>query len=168
MPHDIAITDLSARVVEAARARGARIMTVESCTAGSLCTLLADTPGAGEVLLGGFVTYAKTCKTDVLGIPLSLIESCSAVSREVAVGMAEGALAKCKVATLAIAVTCVGGPKPDDDGNPVGLTHLAVLIRGGRLLHRTLQVDEHTSGRVRGEVLSQALALALEALEAEA
>jgi nicotinamide-nucleotide amidase len=168
MPHDIAITELSARVVEAARARGARIMTVESCTAGSLCTLLADTPGAGEVLLGGFVTYAEACKTDVLGIPRPLIQSCSAVSKAVVVAMAEGALAKCKVATLAIAVTCVGGPKPDDDGNPVGLTHLAVLIQGGRLLHRTLQVDEHSSGRVRGEVLSQALALALEALDSEA
>lgn len=168
MSHDIAITDLSARVVKAARAKAAKIITVESCTAGSLCTLLADTPGAGDVVLGGFVTYAEACKTDVLGIPRSLLEACSAVSKEVATAMAEGALAKCNVATLAIAVTCVGGPKPDDDGNPVGLTHFAVLIRGGRLLHRTLQVDEHSSGRVRGEVLSQALLLVLEALNSEA
>ena len=80
MSHEVSITDLSARVVKAARASHARIITVESCTAGSLCTLLADTPGAGDVLLGGLVTYAKTCKSDVLGIPQEIISSHSAVS----------------------------------------------------------------------------------------
>ena len=168
MSHEVSITDLSARVVEAARASDARIITVESCTAGSLCTLLADTPGAGDVLLGGFVTYAKTCKAAVLGIPQDVLHSCSAVSAEVAAAMAAGALSKCGPATIAIAVTCVGGPKPDDDGNPVGLTHLAVQLRNGRQYHRRLQVDEQSSGRIRGEVLLQALQLALEALGSEA
>ncbi len=118
MSHDIAVTDLSARVVKAARASADRLITVESCTAGALCTLLADTPGAGDVLLGGFVTYAKACKADVLGIPPDMIEAYSAVSAEVVAAMAEGALSKCTSATIAIAVTCVGGPKPDEDGAP--------------------------------------------------
>ncbi len=161
MSHEISITDLSARVVEAARASGARIITVESCTAGSLCTLLADTPGAGDVLLGGLVTYAKACKAEVLGIPQGVLTSCSAVSAEVA-------LSECGSATMAIAVTCVGGPKPDDDGNPVGLTHLAVQLRDGRRYHRRLQIDAHSSGRIRGEVLLHALQLVLEALGSEA
>ena len=91
MSHDIAVTDLSARVVKAARASADRLITVESCTAGALCTLLADTPGAGDVLLGGFVTYAKACKADVLGIPPDMREACSAVSAEVVAAMAEGA-----------------------------------------------------------------------------
>jgi len=168
MSQKASITDLSARVVEAARASHARIITVESCTAGSLCTLLADTPGAGDVLLGGFVTYSKVCKSDVLGIPKDVISSRSAVSAEVAAAMANGGLSKCCPATIAIAVTCVGGPEPDDDGNPVGLTHLAVQVRDGRLLHRRLQVSEHSSGRIRGDVLAQALHLTLEALGSEA
>jgi nicotinamide-nucleotide amidase len=168
MSHEISITDLSARVVEAARASGARIITVESCTAGSLCTLLADTPGAGDVLLAGLVTYAKACKGEVLGIPQGVLTSCSAVSAEVAAAMANGALSECGSATMAIAVTCVGGPKPDDDGNPVGLTHLAVQLRDGRRYHRRLQIDAHSSGRIRGEVLLRALQLALEALGSEA
>jgi nicotinamide-nucleotide amidase len=164
MSHEVPLTGLSARVVEAARASDTKIITVESCTAGSLCTLLADTPGAGDVLLGGFVTYAKAGKTDVLGISQEILASCSAVSAEVAAAMASGALSKCSPATMAIAVTCVGGPKPDEDGNPVGLAHLAVQLRDGRRYQRRLQLDEHSSGRIRGEVLLQALRLALEAM----
>jgi nicotinamide-nucleotide amidase len=167
MSHGVSITDLSARVVEAARASHATIITVESCTAGSLCTLLADTPGAGDVLLGGFVTYAKSCKSDVLGIPQEVISSCSAVSAEVTAAMANGGLSKCTSATIAIAITCVGGPEPDDDGNPIGLTHVAVQVRNGRLFHCRLQIDEQSPGRVRGEALAQALRLTLEALSME-
>jgi nicotinamide-nucleotide amidase len=168
MSHDIAITDLSARVVTAAQVCGAKIITAESCTAGALCTLLADTPGAGDVLLGGFVTYAETCKSDTLGIPPDMIDAHSAVSAEVATAMAEGALSKCASATIAVAVTCVGGPKPDDDGNPVGLTYLAVKPRGGNASTRQLAIEEHSSGRIRGEVLSQALRLLLDSLATEA
>lgn len=164
MSHTTAVTDLSARVVEAARASHTKIITVESCTAGALCTLLADTPGAGDVVLGGFVTYNVACKAELLGISPELIERCSAVSEAVATAMAEGALARCKSATLAIAITCVGGPKPDDDGNPVGLTFLAAKRRGGPTQVRKLQVDEPSSGRIRGEVLSQAGRLLLETL----
>jgi len=166
MSHAVSLTELSARVVFAARASQAKIITVESCTAGSLCTLLADTPGAGDILLGGLVTYAKACKAEVLGIPEDVLAACSAVSAEVAAAMADGALSKCSSATVAIAVTCVGGPKPDEDGNPVGLTHLAVKHRSGSLLQRRLQIDGHSSGRIRGEALTQALHLVLEALAA--
>jgi nicotinamide mononucleotide (NMN) deamidase PncC len=66
---------------------------------------------------------------------------------------------------MAIAVTCVGGPKPDEDGNPAGLAYLAVQLRNGRRYQRRLQMDEHSSGRIRGEVLLQALQLALEAMD---
>ena len=164
MTHDVAITDLSARVVEAARASAAKLIAVESCTAGALCTLLADTPGAGDIFLGGFVTYAKACKVDVLGVPSKVLETCSAVSAEVVAAMAEGALSKCTSATIAVAVTCVGGPKPDDDGNPVGLTYIAVKPRGASVSIREFEIEEHSSGRIRGEVLDQALRLMLEVL----
>jgi PncC family amidohydrolase len=159
------ITELSARVVETARATHDRIITVESCSAGALCTLLADTPGAGGVLLGGFVTYDAACKAELLGVPTEVIEQYSAVSQEVAQAMAAGALAKCALATIALAVTCVGGPKPDDDGNPVGLAYLAVQRRDGHAQCRELHIDEHSSGRIRGELLSNACRLILDELD---
>ncbi len=81
--------------------------------------------------------------------------------------MSQGALEKCPSADIAVAVTCVGGPKPDDDGNPVGLTYLAVQRRGGEIIIRRLQIDEQASGRIRGDVLSSALTLLLEVLALE-
>jgi PncC family amidohydrolase len=104
----------------------------------------------------------------VLGIAEKVIASHSAVSAEVAAAMAGGGLSKCGSATIAVAVTCVGGPEPDDDGNPVGLTYLAVQVRNGPLFLRRLQINEQSSGRIRGDVLVQALQLTLEALSAEA
>jgi len=167
MSHDIAITDLSALVVEVARASRAKIITVESCTAGALATLLADTPGAGDVIFGGFIAYDEDCKSELLGIAPQLIRKHSAVSREVAAAMSDGALTRCASATVAIAVTCVGGPKPDDDGNPVGLTYLAVKRRNGSERVRELRIEAQSPGRVRGEVLSHALRLLYEALLGE-
>jgi nicotinamide-nucleotide amidase len=127
------------RVAEMAHSRGLRLATAESCTAGTLATLLADTVVGGEVLHGGFVTYTKLCKTEVLGIPEALLQSQSAVSREVAQAMARGALSVCAKAHLAVAITCVAGPEPDEDGNPVGLTEIAVAARDGPSWAATVQ-----------------------------
>lgn len=162
------IAELSARVVDTAHASHVRIVTAESCTAGSLATLIADTPGSGDVLLGGFVTYAKQCKTDVLDISGELLERHSAVSAEVAEAMADGALRRCASADVAIAVTCVGGPKPDEDGNPVGLTYLAVKRRAGEAVVRKLSIEGESAGHIRNEVLRQALQLLLQAVTEDA
>ena len=76
--------------------------------------------------------------------------------------MVQGALDRCPSASLAVAVTCVGGPEPDDDGNPVGLTFIAVQRRGGKVRVPHLKIEGTSSGRVRGQVLAEALSLMLE------
>jgi nicotinamide mononucleotide (NMN) deamidase PncC len=50
------------------------------------------------------------------------------VSREVVLAMAEGALERCP-ADIVLAITGVAGPEPDEDGNPVGLLHVAAMSR---------------------------------------
>jgi nicotinamide-nucleotide amidase len=162
------ISDLSCNVISAAQARGINLVTAESCTAGALATLLADTPGAGDVLQGGFVTYAKTCKESDLKVPLSLIESNGVVSEAVAVAMARGALELCPLANVAVSVTCVAGPEPDEDGNPVGLTSIAVYDRDGGYSHVEGIFSGASNGRVRGEVLRHALTLILSHLRGAA
>jgi PncC family amidohydrolase len=66
------------------------------------------------------VTYTKEMKRTVLGVSMKLLKHKGAVCEEVAAAMATGAL-KRSPADIAIAVTGVVGPEPDDDGNPVGL-----------------------------------------------
>lgn len=155
------ITELAGEVVSRAAASRLSIVTAESCTAGSLATLLADTPGAGGILQGGFVAYAKACKSAILDVPPELIATETAVSGAVALAMARGALARCRTADLAIAVTCVGGPVPDEDGNPVGLTHVAVCDRAGAVMQEQCTIGGATSGRVRGDAMFEALNLTL-------
>ncbi|MCC7253484.1 CinA family protein [Hyphomicrobium sp.] len=149
---------MACAVVKRAEDKALSIVTAESCTAGALATLLADTPGAGVCFHGGFVTYAKACKTALLGIPAPLIAVHTAVSREVAQRMATGALAA-SGADIAVAITGVLGPEPDEDGNPVGLLHIAVATRGGSVRHVRVQSEERSRTANRERALSEALRL---------
>jgi PncC family amidohydrolase len=108
------------RILERAKLRDLTIVTAESCTAGAVATSLSKVPGAGEHFHGGFVTYTKEMKSAVLGVPKKLLQQKGAVCEDVAEAMALGAL-KLAPADIAVAVTGVAGPEPDEDGNPVGL-----------------------------------------------
>jgi len=146
------------RVIDLACQKRLSIVTAESCTAGALATLLADVPGAGEALLGGLVTYAKECKISVLNVPPLLLETETAVSRAVAVAMARGALARCG-GDVAIAITCVAGPMPDEDGNPVGLTYIASATREDKTRCQQFQFNDGNREENRKRTLQEALLL---------
>lgn len=152
--HRLAVT-----AIESARHNRCRIVTAESCTSGALSTLLSDIPGAGEVLDGGFVSYSKSFKNDVLRVDASILEAETAVSAAVALAMAQGALRLSPTARIAVAVTGVCGPKPDEDGNPVGLAHLVVTNRNGDFKQKKLELPSEASGRVRGTMIGAALEL---------
>lgn len=137
------------------------VVAAESCTAGLLCQVLSDAAGAGEHFHGGFVTYTKEHKTNALGVLPQLLRQKGAVCREVARAMAEGALARSSAA-LAVAITGVAGPEPDEDGNPVGRVCLAVARRG--LVVRDLEHNYGDIGRdtVRRCAVANALAALME------
>ena len=158
-----ALTDLSKELIDAATKRGLRIITAESCTGGALSTLLSDTPGAGEAFFGGFVCYAKEFKEQILGVPAALIERETAVSDAVAQAMAQGALER-SGCDLSLAITGVTGPKPDEDGNPVGLLYIAVAVKDGEAQHAVHNLGDDTPGKICGLAVRQALVLALKAL----
>jgi nicotinamide-nucleotide amidase len=122
------------RTLALAKSHGCTLATVESCTAGGLATLLADAPGASDLFHGGFVVYTKVNKAAAVGVPLELIKAHTAVSREVVLAMASGGLERCP-ADIVLAITGVAGPDPDEDGNPVGLLHVAAVSRTGGMRH---------------------------------
>jgi len=157
---DAALIKRAAEVVKTAKECRRTMVTAESCTGGLLAAVLAEAPGAGKQLQGGFVTYTKDQKTIALGIPRALLERESAVSEAVARAMAEGALGR-SIADLSVSITGVAGPQPDEDGNPVGLVHIAAARRASSTWH-----EEHRFGDVgRGKVLYQAVMGALDLLE---
>jgi nicotinamide-nucleotide amidase len=156
----VELAQRAARVLGAACERNLTLVTAESCTGGALSVLLSEAPGASDRFHGGFVVYTKQNKTAALGIPEILFKEHTAVSDAVAKAMAMGALAS-SPADLAAAITGVAGPEPDEDGNPVGLVHVAVAARDGAVLH-----EAHSFGRLsRDEIIENAIAGALKLLE---
>ncbi len=151
-----------ARDVLAAASDGNMTLAVaESCTGGLLAGILTDVEGFGHVFDRGFVTYSEAAKCELLGVDRGLIARHGAVSREVALAMAQRAIAGSQ-ADLAAAITGFAGP--GGEGEEEGLVHLAVAMRGGRQWHR----EEHfgTIGRdgVRIAALEVALAMMNNAL----
>ena len=151
------------RVINEAKNRGTTIVTAESCTAGALAQLLANTPGAGDVFHGAFVVYSKDQKTTALGVPAALIAEHSAVSAAVATAMAEAALSR-SPADLAVSVTGVLGPEPDEDGNPVGLVYLAMAKRNGFVQSYEGRFGDGPQDEICAAILDKALILLDEGL----
>jgi nicotinamide-nucleotide amidase len=153
-----ALARRAGKLLEEAKARRLTLATAESCTAGTLALLLADAPGAAASFHGGFVAYTKENKTASLGVPAALIAAHTAVSRQVAEAMARGGIAR-SPADIAVAITGVAGPEPDEDGNPVGLVHLAVACRDGRVSHVERRFGEGSRDKNRALALEAALGL---------
>ena len=65
------------------------------------------------------MTYSNAAKIDELGVPEALIERFGAVSSEVALAMAQGALQASR-ADWAVAVTGIAGPAGGTPAKPVG------------------------------------------------
>jgi nicotinamide-nucleotide amidase len=136
-----ALDDLANEILRRTKAAGLTLVTAESCSAGRLATALAKGEGASQHFMGGFVTYTKDAKAHLLGVPREMLDRETAVSANVATAMARGAVARSK-AVLAVAITGVTGPDPDEDGNPVGLVYCAVARNGGDSRHLRLELGD--------------------------
>jgi nicotinamide-nucleotide amidase len=75
------------------------------------------------------VTYGNNAKQDLLEVPEELIERYGAVSREVAIAMADGAQRRASAA-IALAVTGVAGPGGGTAEKPVGTVWFAWSVAG--------------------------------------
>lgn len=164
-PIDLSLVRRAAEVIARAGRDGLALATAESCTGGLLAAVLSEAPGAGRWFQGGFVVYTKAQKTVALGVSAELLARETAVSPAVARAMAEGALAR-STADVAIAVTGVAGPASDEDGNPVGLVHLAAVRRDGVVLPHVHRFGALGRGDIRYRTVEAALALLLEAIGA--
>jgi nicotinamide-nucleotide amidase len=160
---DASLRELAQMALDTIGQNGLSIVTAESCTAGKLAVLLSEAPGAADHLHGGFVAYTKANQARALGVSTQLLHSRGAVCREVAVAMAEGALARTP-ADFAVAITGVAGPEPDEDRNPVGLVCIAVAQKG----RKPTSVEKRYGEGSREQIQQRSMADALGLLLAEA
>jgi competence/damage-inducible protein CinA-like protein len=129
----------------------------ESCSGGLLAHRLTNVPGSSAYFLAGIVAYGNAAKTDLLGVPRSLLLRHGAVSAPVARAMAAGVRRRAK-ATYGIGITGIAGPTGGTVKKPVGLVYIS-LAEPDRV-----EVRKHLFFGGRKEVKFQSSQRALELL----
>ena len=145
-------------LLDTLRGQGLMLAAAESCTGGLISACLTDIPGSSDVIERGFVTYSNAAKTEMLGVPSKMIESHGAVSQEVAGAMASGAIEYSR-ADISVAVTGIAGPGGGSDDKPVGLVHLAAMLRGDRIVHMRCAFGDIGRSEVRELTVDEAFRL---------
>jgi nicotinamide-nucleotide amidase len=151
---------LAETVLDLCRSRGWKLATAESCTGGMIAAALTDIAGSSDVVERGFVTYSNEAKTDLLGVPASLIARHGAVSQPVAAAMVTGALDHAPV-DLAVSVTGIAGPGGGSAEKPVGLVHFGAARKGGAVVTEQ-QIFSGDRDQVRALAARRALELLID------
>ncbi len=141
--------------------RGATLAVAESCTGGMLGERITKVSGSSRYFLGGAIVYDNEMKSLFVNVPPMLIAQNGAVSKEVAIAMAEGVREECG-ATMGVGITGVAGPTGGTEDKPVGLVYIAVADN-----KRTEAVERKFPGdrdRIRWYATQQALDLVRRAL----
>lgn len=146
--------DLAAVLLQAARQRGWKLATAESCTGGGIGERLTAIPGSSDVYLGGVVAYDNAVKRSLLDVPDALIEQHGAVSEPVAEAMVRG-ITRRLGAELGIAVTGIAGPGGGTPDKPVGLVYLATAVKDRVSVLRATMLGDR--GEIRGRAAQVAL-----------
>ena len=127
--------------------KGLTFATAESCTGGRVAERITALPGASAVYRGGVVSYWTSVKADVLGVPADTLDAHGAVSEETARAMAEGAR-RITGADIAMSVTGVAGPDPDERGVPVGIVYIGLATPDGTFC-RPLDLGKRRRDRIQ-------------------
>ncbi|NNM75829.1 CinA family protein [Sphingomonas sp. ID1715] len=160
VPEDVEA--LAIELLKAACDRDLKLATAESCTGGLISSLLTDVDGMGHAFERGFTVYTEEAKAGMLGVPRGLIDTHGAVSKEVALAMANGALAHSR-ADIAVSVTGFAGRgAPEDEP---GLVHFACIRRGRTTHHREEHFGDIGRGAVRCAATRAALEMMLDAVD---
>jgi nicotinamide-nucleotide amidase len=106
-------------------AKNKTISTAESCTGGYIAHLLTQKAGASAYFSGSIISYSYKAKESLLDVNRSDLEVKGAVSEEVVIQMAKGALKALKT-DYTIAVSGIMGPDGAMKDKPVGTVWIAV------------------------------------------
>lgn len=107
------------------RSKGLTIALAESCTGGKLGDMITEVAGSSDYFMGGVISYSNRAKIELLGVKKSVLETKGAVSKEVALQMAEGARVRLH-ADIGVGITGIAGPSGGSKMKPVGLVYIAV------------------------------------------
>jgi nicotinamide-nucleotide amidase len=139
---------------------GKSLSLAESCTGGTIASLLTALPGASKYFTGSLVAYSNKVKVNSLGVSTYTLKNHGAVSEQTVIEMALGA---CKLfkTDYAVAVSGIAGPDGGSEEKPVGTVWFAfagpwgvhsevqhfggerAAVRQAAALHALLRLDAH-------------------------
>jgi len=151
---------LAAELVAALSVAGESVALAESCTGGAVLAALTSVPGASACIWGGCVVYADAAKSDLLGVPRSLVAASGAVSEDVTRALAERVRLLAGT-TYGAAVT--GWAGPEHGAEPAGTIYVAVAHASVCKCQRALYDGDRTS--VREQAVTAVLMALFEALQ---
>jgi nicotinamide-nucleotide amidase len=147
---------LEAVVGDLLRKNHATVAVAESCTGGMLGERFTSVAGSSDYFLGGFITYTKAMKAELLGVPQEILERFGVVSAETAEAMAAGARLRTG-ASYALSVTGLAGPDAGGEKVPVGTVYIGLADASGtHAVHRQFLGDRQ---RIRTFICQAALDL---------
>lgn len=135
MLSDIAIgyedeTSIVGRIAHILNQKKQTLSLAESCSGGAIAEQITSEAGASSFFLGSIVPYKTELKTQILGVPSSLIEEYTVVSIEVAESMAVNC-SKLFSTDYAVATTGIAGPTKGDGVDEVGTVCIAIASPTG-------------------------------------
>lgn len=122
------MTRLSIEVGKALLEKKSTITTAESCTGGWIAKVITDIAGSSEYYHRGFVTYSNEAKHEMIGVDEQTLLKYGAVSEEVVLQMAKGALITAN-ADVAVSVSGIAGPGGGSEEKPVGLVWFGFAMK---------------------------------------
>jgi nicotinamide-nucleotide amidase len=143
--------ELAEQIGRTALANGLLVAVAESLTSGAIAARLGAAADSSSWFAGAVVAYAAKTKFRVLKVDPGPV-----VNARCAVQMAKGC-AELLNADVAVAVTGVGGPGPEE-GHPSGTVYAAVSSPAGE------SVDQHRFDGDPADVVAQANVAALRML----
>ncbi|MEM6159347.1 nicotinamide-nucleotide amidohydrolase family protein [Erwinia sp. P6884] len=114
-----ALQEAAQALGEVLKAKGIKVVTAESCTAGLIGTALGAASGSGAFFTTALVTYTDKAKHRVLQVSETTLREQSAVSEAAVREMVAGAKALTGEA-VCLAISGYAGPDGGEDGTPAG------------------------------------------------
>lgn len=150
-PSSLALTALADEIGVLLHTNNRVLCLAESCTGGLASAFITEVPGSSAWFDSGLVVYSNQAKQDLLKVSAKSLQQFGAVSEQVALEMAAGALQQGR-ANIAASVTGIAGPDGGTDDKPVGTVCFAWLSTDLAPVTRTM----HFSGN-RQQIRAQSV-----------
>ena len=130
---------------------GLTLATAESCTAGNIAAMITAIPGSSHFYKGGIIAYSDEVKKNLLGVNPETLEKHGAVSEEVVIEMAKGAM-KSMNSDCGVATSGIAGPTGGTPDKPVGTVWIAVAM-GEKIMTMKANGDEGRNKNIENATL---------------